>query len=254
MANYDAFILDGDSNACYGTTDGTNGDAAIGAAGARIFCWTISNTIVAGSDPLNFQGVGTTGNKNSIGVPFAKLWRDLGFLRADRNVLLIPCAYAGTGFISGHWQPGGAAHEATVTLVNNAMASGHDIAIQGMLFNGGANDATWGSYAADFQTKIADYRARITGFANAPIVIGNYLPEWRDQLPATRTTVYNQIADMPNLIDNLAYASPEFPSVLTAHNPPAGIHYSSQSMEDYAERQLDAFLTLSRKLSLTLAV
>lgn len=253
MANYDVFILDGDSNSCYGTVDGTNGDPVIGAAGERIFCWTGSNTIVAGNDPLNFAGVGTAGNKNSIGVPFAKLWRDLGYLRADRNILLIPCAYAGTGFTSGHWQPGGAAHEATVAIVNAAMASGHDIVIQGMLFNGGANDAgvNTPNFSSLFQTKIADYRARITGFANAPIVMGNFVPEWKDQ-SGTRLHIWNAIVDMPNQIANLAYAPPDIPTYLTAHNPPAGIHFSSSAMAAYAQRQLDALLTLKRDLTVVL--
>lgn len=255
MAKYDLFILDGDSNSCYGTTDGTNGDATIGAAGSRIFCWTASNTIVVGNDPLNFAGVGTSGNKNSIGVSFAKRWRDLGYLRSDRNILLIAAAHAGTGFTSGHWQPGGSAHEATVSLVNAAMASGHDIVIQAMVFNGGANDAGVNTPNFDtlFVAKIADYRARITGFAHAPIVMGNFVPEWKDQ-SGTRLTIWNNIVNMPNLIDNLVYSPPDIPTYLTAHNPPTGIHFSSSAMEAYSHRQVDDLIRATRKISVSASI
>jgi hypothetical protein len=266
MAKFDVFMLDGDSNSGLGYVSGTTGDAVQAISGPQIYGWNPTNSTIKanGNDPQNFTGSGGT-VPNSIGLAFAKLWRDQGHLRFDRNVLLVPTAHFGTGFSSGHWQPGGAQHESAVAMVNAAMAAaGHEMVMQGMVFNGGANDGNYGTaYTPAFKTKIADYRARITGFARAPIVIGNFLPDWRDQSFGARSVVFDQIKAMPAsfaaapnaaVLGPIAYADSEFPTRLTSPNGLAGIHYGSDQMALYAVRQLAAFLTLKRTLSLTLAV
>lgn len=157
-------------------------DAGIDTASDLVEQWSkVSQTIITSDDPLQHPDPLTAGA--GPGMSFAKAYA----AARTRRVLLVPAAYGGTSLVGGTptWNLGGRDRENAITQCNAAVAAAVALypgsAVKALLIIQGESDAdagvTQSTYQAALWGLIQDMRDRITGAANAPIVIGQMLPE-----------------------------------------------------------------------------
>jgi hypothetical protein len=227
-AGFDVILLAGQSNMVGWNHDR---DPVLDAPDPRIFqlglVGTHKNQVIAASDPLEHpdgnRGVGPA-------MQFAKAY--LNSLPAGRRVLLVPSAFGGTGFSANHWNPGNDLFEQAVARANVAMAKSPNNRFAGILWHQGESDVSaWGAapdtYKAALDKAIYTFRARISGAASAPMVLGKFTDGWGSsnaQSPrAAKAAIMAAIDDTPNRVPFTAVAQ----SAGLAYVPNDVIHFSA---------------------------
>jgi lysophospholipase L1-like esterase len=190
VARYDVWLVAGQSNA-QGRAGREAGDGDVegvyqfptraGAAGYR----TITGDITPLMHPEGGDWLGP-------GEAFARAL--LPQLPAERRILLVPCAVGATALVAGaaRWapgSPGGDLYENAIAQANAALAAAKaELAgsrFAGVLWVQGESDGSFdggntppAAYHAAMEALIAGFRARISGAASVPFLIGGMVPEF----------------------------------------------------------------------------
>lgn len=195
---YDVILLAGQSNMS-GRGAGYD-NTRLDLPDPRIFQYgnsgTWANTISSAIEPLAMHD---TPSGMGPGLQFARWYAHT--VPGNRRILLVPAAHGGTGFRGttvtptpagyttvnaggGTWEVGGAGvnlYENAISQANSAIsAAGPNSRIVAILWHQGENDAGWlnqAEYAAELDELIDGFRARITGAASVPFILGQLLPE-----------------------------------------------------------------------------
>lgn len=172
MSGYGAYIVPG-----FDTTD------------PRIQQWTRTDTVELAVDPLQHPDAPFNVGRIGPGMSFARAY--LKDLPTARKILLVPAAFAGTGFSDTRWNPGNDLFEAAVRKTNLALATdpgGNCMAA--VLWSQGENDVdkmTGPAYQAALDQMIKTLRSRISpGFGGdaAPFALGQFSPDWTGPTPS----------------------------------------------------------------------
>lgn len=211
--------------------EGTPISGTIDIGGPNNFQYTTLGAIIAASDPLSGPETGSVGHLNAFA-------RDYYIPNRGNKTLLVQCSVGGTSFAGGNWNPGNAVYEAAVTRMNAAMASAPGNLLKGVLWLLGENDMAAGTtaaaYISDFQAMIADFRSRVTGAANVPIVLGGLLPAYVNMQTAPQQLMQtNGIAVMPSHVSKCGYADSFNPTPLPGLGD--NTHYSAIGQRGYAD-------------------
>lgn len=244
---YDVFTVMGQSN-CY---TGEPINLLIDVSGGRTFQWGQfggghNNTILEGKEPLEHlgQNVDDPDATPRIGfaVAFSRDYYVPNRLRAGRDVLLVPCAVGGTGYPD--WDPGQSLYETAVTRSNAAMASDAGNVFKGILWHQGEENIdnfplTAAEYRTHFGDMVSDFRPRVTGATNCPVVVGGLMPaivavdvDWQ--------RIDNAIRSLPAHVSRCAFADPATAPELTGD-----IHFNAASQRLFAARYYGAYLEAS---------
>lgn len=292
FAGYDVILLIGQSN-MVGTARTETTNALLDYTSPRIEQWGQSTSAgtnerpCLAQDPLQHaDGLGVGG---SLSMSFAR-WYENG-LAAGRKVLLVPCAWGGTGFsnpntattsiggasVTLNWlanTPGNLL-DLAIKRVNRAMAY-HPImnpapayagstpptpspynSLKAVLWHQGENDVftsvSEAQYRAYLQDLVADVRTRVSGASDAtPFIVGLPTPAF-----VASNSNAGPIVVLPK-VGNVAYfGRPNcgFADSLTptplAMNAENNIHFSSQGSRDYGARYYERFLRMTTAPTLT---
>ena len=171
MSGYGAYLVPG-----FDTTD------------PRIQQWTRANALALASDPLQHPDAPFNAGRIGPGMSFARSY--LKTLPSTRKVLLVPAAFAGTGFSGLRWNPGNDLFEDALLRVNAALASDAENCLAAILWSQGESDVgrmTATGYQAALDAMIKALRTRIAASAGAdaaPFVLGQFSPDWVGTTPS----------------------------------------------------------------------
>lgn len=150
----------------------------------RIQQWGPSKAPQLAIDPLLHPDAPDNTGRIGPGMSFARAY--LKTLPTNRKVLLVPAAFAGTGFSDARWNPGNDLFESAVRRTTEALlsdATGNCLAA--ILWSQGETDVLRNMSAAVYQsaldTMITTMRGRMpAGFSaeTVPFVLGSFSPDW----------------------------------------------------------------------------
>jgi Carbohydrate esterase, sialic acid-specific acetylesterase len=207
---------------------------------ARIAQWSRQGTVVPASERLQHADWVEGATEVGMGTSFARAY--VSVLAPQRNVLLVPSAYGGTGFSSNNWNPGDAIYEQAISRITAALAANPGNCLAAVLWHQGENDAgvmTQQTYATALDRMITDLRTRVPGARSTPFVLGEFTPEWIAAVPAAQQII-DAINDTPNRLRYTAVA----PSAGLLSNTRVGIndivHFDARAMRTYGNRYFKA--------------
>ena len=232
MSGYGAYIVPG-----FDTTD------------PRIHQFTQASTVVPAVDPLLHPDAPFNTDRIGPGMSFAR--RYLSILPAERRLLLVPAAYAGTSFSGANWNPGNELFEAAVARTNAALATnpgGNCLAA--ILWSQGESDVGRMSgpvYQAALDTMINALRSRLTTSQSGevqPMVLGQFSPDWTGPVPsAQQQAILDVINATPTRLRYTAIASTAGLKSNTTQGLNGAIHLDAASHRIYGVRFFDALAT-----------
>lgn len=194
---FDVILLAGQSNEVgYGLTF----DANIDTADPRVWQWPGSGSyvgqIIAANDPL-FHAQPQSAGRVGHAMAFARHY--VRSIPINRQVLLVPTAWGGTGFTTssavsppvgfttqegGSWDPangsgGVSRYDYAIAQANAAIASGPNNRLVAVVWLQGEADRALSTaqYAAKLDALIDGFRASITGASTVPFLVGQMLPD-----------------------------------------------------------------------------
>lgn len=133
--------------------------------------------IMQGFDTLNYVDTNFY-TVVGLAMSFAKKYVT-NSLAAGRAVLLLPCAFGGSGFSNNDWNPGDSIYEDMVTRTQTVLARYPGSVFKGWLWHQGEADAenNWTAlqYNTAFDAMMSNFQGRVTGASSAPIVVGQLL-------------------------------------------------------------------------------
>lgn len=221
-----AFLLVGQSNMVGRPTD--NGSASW-PAGVLQYGYN-DKTLRQAADPLDHW------DEQSGDMGLARQFV-IDYLTANPNnqVIVIPRADGGTGFVNNQWNPGDPQYQAAVDDTNALLAANPEVRLAGILWHQGENDrAAVAAYEGALHTMITSMRDEINGATQAtPFVLGQIKSE-SSQYEAGISTI---IGNVPAAI---AYTSVVAVEDLTLFD---GLHFDGNSLDTMGSRYLAAIDT-----------
>ncbi len=234
-AGYDVFLLAGQSNM---VGRGSPFSATLDATDSMAFQWgrfgANNGRIIPATARLEHNDSARL-DRVGLGLSFAKAY--LQATGRARRVLLVPTARGGTGFAANEWNPGDALFEDAVARANAAMRSHPDNRFLGILWHQGEADVgrlSTAAYAAALDRLIYRFRGRITGAATAPVVVGEFCPDWRPTGSAAAVTT--ALRATPMRVPFAAVA----PAMGLRGNAGDTIHFDAAAMRAYGPRYATA--------------
>ena len=201
---------------------------------------TYEKKLIVASEPLMHR---TGANTGCIGfhLGFARLYTAVtGF-----KVILIPCAWGGTGFSSGThtWtagNPGGDLYEYAIANTLKLLDLNSKYVLKGVLWHQGETDAGFSAYAASLDAMISGMRARL-GLLSLPFIVGELVPSWI--LGNTDRQAINDILKQtPNRVLNTYCVSSEGLTPINSGGSESDkIHFSAASQRALSERYFNGF-------------
>ena len=244
---YDVFLIAGQSN----TLNGCCKDPAIQKEYPSIFQLgrfdDQNMQIILAKEPLAHHN----GKPDRIGfaLTFAKLYREK-YLKEGRNILLIPVAHGGTGFIDNHWNPGDDLYEDAMMRVNYVFEKYPLSELKGILWQQGEKDVNQKSdhFRADLDTMIVQIRKDIkVADLSVPFFMGGMVPYWVNQ-KKRRKIQQRYIRKTAERHENVWYVSPEFPYTITKNNDKEDeIHYDAKGQVELGNRYFSQYESFMNK-------
>lgn len=230
MSGYGAYIVPG-----FDTTD------------VRIQQWGPSGAPQLAIDPLLHPDAPYNTGRIGPGMSFARNY--LKTLPANRKVLLVPAASAGTGFSDLRWNPGNDLFESAVRRTTSALAA--DTAgncLAAVLWNQGETDVlrnmSASTYQASLDNMITTLRARLpagSGDDTAPFVLGGFSPDWLALKPTpSPQPIIDVINATPSRLRYTAVVSTTSLTSNVTQGLDGAIHMDAASHRVYGKRFFDA--------------
>lgn len=196
--------------------------------------------IIPAKEPLQHH----TSNKSQIGfgLTFAKLYND-SLNPEKKPILIIPCGYGGTS-LQNDWTFDGKLYTDMIERVEQTLQKFPNSTIKGLLWHQGESDTGNSNYSTLLDDFILQTRKDLG--INMPFIVGGMVPYWVNQDP-NRITQQNIIKNTPNRIDNVGYADPEEPFIITKNDDLIDeIHYDAPGQRELAKRYFTAYLNLTQ--------
>jgi len=230
----DIILVIGQSNTHYGLGYDANRDA--GEEGIwQLGRFGVNNyRIIAAAEPLEHY----TMQKGYIGfaLTFAHLYK-LNFLEDKREILIIPCAMGGSGFMNDYWNPGDALFNDAVERTNYVLENYKGSRLVAILWHQGEADENNGNYQQQLDTMINHLRLSIVNNQEAtPFILGGMVPFWTDK-KESRKQINRIIEQTPERIPATGYADPRKPFVIEKpDNSLNEIHFDAEGQRELGQR------------------
>ena len=218
IINYDetgthVFILAGQSNMVgWDVFSNTKGDYSTGVMQVARTGKTsggLDNELVQAISPLDNwdANAGTMG----LSLEFAHKYKEQF---PNVQLVFIPCAQGGTGFISNNWNKGNTLYEDTVARANTLFTNNPTFKLKGMLWHQGETDYLNLDFELDLTTFLTDIRTDISVMSDdVPIFIGGLVPP--NLVIAGMTTNNNILKSLDKKVKNVFFADSLYPYALT---------------------------------------
>lgn len=258
LEGYDIVIIAGQSNAVGSALTAYLGDMTPHKETWRIKQWGrfdgFDNQVIPAGDPLHHASIF---NSQSFGMSFARQYRDNN-LADNRELLLIPVAYSGTGFMpnanvpENNWDLTGVLPADVIARSNLAYATDADNQFKAFLWHQGEDevarinnngnpeiDQQW--YETKWLTMMSNFDSQIIGFDSTTVksLVGQINSVWVSTTGGAEIT--NAHMNLANLRPNTAFISSELPYVLTTWDQ---VHFNGSDLEELGRRYYNAFTQL----------
>lgn len=174
----------------------------------------ISNIFQLGRDPgFDYRGIVAeeplhhySGNGIGFSAMFAKLYAER-FLSSNRNLIIIPAGYGGSGFKSGrdNWNPGDPQYIDAISRANAVLNSFPNSELVAILWHQGESDRNNPNYKMQLDNMINQMRLDIAGASSVPFLLGE-LSKLGIATTPERGPVNDIILDTPNRLTSTAVA------------------------------------------------
>lgn len=154
----------------------------------------------------------------------------------DVQLVFIPAADGGTGFIDNEWNPGDAKYNHVINATNALMTANPSWLFKGILWHQGETDFSNANFADQFYLMIQSMRKGITtATQETPFILGELL------VGGTRTTALNSgvLTDTPVYNYRTALVSS------TGLTSTDSLHFDSSSLRTFGTRYEDSYTTLN---------
>jgi hypothetical protein len=183
-------------------------------------------------------------NKIGLGLAYAKLMHK--YLKDNKEILIIPSAYAGTGFQNNGWNQGNDLYEDAVKRVKHVISTNPENKLVSILWHQGENDVGNSNYQKYLDDFIVNIRNDLEA-ETVPFILGGMVPYWVRQ----RDSRKNQqmiISSSTERHDYIGYADPESPFVIQKNNNNVDqIHYDAKGQRELANRYFEQFVKIIEK-------
>ena len=234
---YDIFALIGQSNVYSGDTY----DSGIDVSNGKQWQMDKEGVVTAADEPLDHPIPSATGN--GFGLAFARDYYTPNEAAPRRHVLLLPSAFAGTGFSDNRWNQGDDLYNAAISIIRVALARYPNARLRALLWMQGEREAaipwTEAAYGVALDAMIAAFRSDLD--QQVPVIVGGMRPGWLAD-DGTRQPVEDALADTPNRVAFTAFADPNTATAVGTSG--TGVHYTAAEQRLFAEKWHDAWLTL----------
>lgn len=186
-----------------------------------------------------------------FGLTFSKLLKD--YLNTEKNIILIPCGYGGTGFIDNRWNKGNDLYNDAVYRVKTLIQRYPGSKLVSILWHQGETDVIYrnSSYQNDLDNFIINLRADLNS-NDVPFILGGMVPYWVNRtrndglfLDVKRVQHQKIIAETINRHNFIGYANPEFPfRIEKEDNLYDMIHFDADGQRELGKRYFKEYLRL----------
>lgn len=241
-AGYDVVLLIGQSN-----MSGYGGYIVPGfdTTDPRIQQFTGGNTIELAVDPLKHPDAPFNVGRIGPGMSFARAY--LKDIAADRKILLVPAAFAGTGFSDARWNPGNDLFETAVANTIAALSSAPGNCMAAVLWSQGESDVgrmSSTAYRSALDQMIATLRSRLGSPEGVPFLLGQFSPDWTGPTPtADQQAILDVINGTPQRLPFTAVVSTTGLNSNVTQGLNGAIHLDAASQRIYGQRYHDAITT-----------
>ncbi|GEO17535.1 sialate O-acetylesterase [Microvirga aerophila] len=247
---FDVILLAGQSNMVGFTGPGTE-DALIDWTHDRIFQWsptggngndaTYAQRLLKARDPLLWPGLqnlpefGTEWGP-SAGMEFAR--KLLPFTPPGRSIVLVPAAVGGTALVGSDWSsPNGTQFNLAVQAATSAIDALPNARLTHILWVQGESDVLNGvaasAYQAALDATLQAFRTQIPNAEDAFILIGQMVPEWIGQNPASLSAQIDAVhRATPRRLANAAFVQ----GPVASHTLAGNIHYDAKGQRTIGHR------------------
>jgi len=237
---YDIILIIGQSN----TNSGIGYDNNLDASDIRIKqlgrYYDRDLKVILAEDPLDHHTI--EDEKIGFGLVFAKEYLKYN---SEREVLLIPCGYGGTGFIDNRWNKGDDLYNDAVDRVKYIINTFPESNLKVILWHQGEKDAVLVNN--DYQLLLDQFIDNIRKDLNSdsvPFILGGMVPYWVG-LDSNRLYFQNIISQTPFRVHNTGYADPTIPFLIVKEdNNLDTIHYDATGQREMGRRYFQESLNL----------
>jgi len=200
-----------------------------------------NNCIIQATEPLDHH----TKSEGRIGfaLTFAKLLKQQ---QNQRDILIVPCGFGGTGFMDNRWNKGDDLYEDAVDRMNAVKEKYPDGEMTAILWHQGETDVILGNhnYQNDLDTFIGNLRNDL-GDDSIPFILGGMVPYWVEQA-VDRQQQQQLIKETADRLGVVGYADPTAPTVIEkTDNTFDEIHFDAAGQRELGQRYFQQFLLLT---------
>ncbi|MDO6803505.1 sialate O-acetylesterase [Wenyingzhuangia sp. 1_MG-2023] len=234
-APYDIIIIAGQSN----THHGLGLDPILDQPDANIFqlgrSSIYNHLIFPAKEPLQHHTAST--NRIGFGLTFAKEYNQK-INPNKKPILIIPCGYGGSS-LKDDWKFDDFLYQDMIEHVKFVQQKFPKSVVKAFLWHQGESDVGNNGYANLLDTFINQVRTDLE--QEIPVIVGGMVPYWVSQTE-DRIQQQNSIKDTPNRLENVSYADPEIPFVISKlDNSVDAIHYNAAGQRELGKRYFEAY-------------
>ena len=197
--------------------------------------------IIDATEPLHNHTASE--NKIGFGLTFSKLLKN--YLKTEKNIILVPCGFGGTGFSRNNWNKGDELYSDAVARVKYVMENNPGSELTAMLWHQGESDVGSMSYENDLDNFINDIRTDLNA-TDVPFILGGMVPFWVEKYDE-RIKQQDIISNTVNRHNLTGYANPELPfRIEKEDNYFDEIHFDAVGQRELGKRYFSEFIRLIR--------
>lgn len=237
---YDIIIIAGQSN----TNQGIGLDTEIDVPDDNIFQlgrYSIYNHVITpANEPLQHHTSDT--QKIGFGLTFSKLYNEYENIN-NNPLLIIPCGFGGSSLIK-NWNFDGFLYTDMIERVKFITKKYPNSKVKVLLWHQGESDISSSNYSEHLQEFILKTRTDLN--SDHPFILGGMVPFWTKK-HESRIKQQNIIKNIPNIVDNTAYADPEIPFVIRKQDDTFDeVHYDAKGQRELGKRYFTAYQNLMK--------
>lgn len=192
--------------------------------------------IIAAVEPLQHH----TAKENKIGfaLTFSKLVKK--HFNDDRELLIVPCGYGGSGFQNNRWNKGDDLYTDAVDRVQSILLRNKESRLLAILWHQGEKDIDNSNYQDSLDDFITNIREDLNA-QNVPFIVGGMVPFWVAK-EERRQRIQHIIKNTIERHDFIGYADPELPFIIEKKdNSFDPIHYNAAGQRELGKRYFAEF-------------
>ena len=183
-------------------------------------------------------------NKIGFGLTFAKNLKNI--LNDEKDIVIVPCGFGGTGFIDNRWNKGNDLYQDAIVRVDTIIKMNPGSELVAILWHQGEKDVKNINYKKNLDDFIVNIRTDLNA-DSIPLILGGMVPFWVNQ-NLSRKAVQDIIMSSTLRHINVGYADPMIPFVIQKENNFIDeIHYDARGQRELGERYFEQYLRITKK-------